>query len=211
MGCFIVDRTISAHGPGPVTTASTGFNTALTGELLLAFVGSGGPSNNTQTATVSGSGLTWTLVKRANTQHGTAEIWTAIAPTALTNAAFTAKQSRTGYDMSIYVIAVQNSSGLGTSVAGSAGSGAPTLTLTTTKAGSLIYATGSDWDKAIARVVGTNQILDNQYLDTRTGGTYWTQNQTFPPSIPAGSNVILNDTAPTNDRWNFVGVEILGE
>jgi hypothetical protein len=146
MGCFIVDRTIAAHGRGPVTTPATGFNTALPGERLLAFVGSDGPSNNTQTATVSGSGLTWTLVKRANTQHGTAEIWTAIAPTALTNATFTANQSRTGYDMSIYVIAVQNSSGIGTSVTASAPSGAPTLTLTTTKAGSLLYATGNDWE-----------------------------------------------------------------
>jgi hypothetical protein len=45
MGCFIVDRTVAAHGRGPVTTPATGFNTALPGELLLAFVGPDGPSN----------------------------------------------------------------------------------------------------------------------------------------------------------------------
>ena len=211
MGCFIVDRAIAAHGRGPVTTPTTGFNTALPGELLLAFVGSDGPINNTQTLTVSGAGLSWSLVKRANAQAGTAEIWTAIAPTALTNATFTAKQGRTGYDMSLYVIAVQDSIGIGRSAAAGSSSGPPTVTLTTTKAGSLIYGVGNDWDNAVARVVGTNQILDNQWLDTATGDTYWVQNQTYPPSIPAGATVTLSDTAPTKDRWNFVGVEILGE
>jgi hypothetical protein len=76
MGCFIVDRTIAAQGRGPVT----GFNTALLGELLLAFVGSDGPVNNPQTLTVSGAGLSWRLIKRANAQAGTAEIWTQSRP-----------------------------------------------------------------------------------------------------------------------------------
>jgi hypothetical protein len=208
---LVVDRTIAAHGRGPVTTPASGFNTALPGELLLAFASSDGPINNTQTLTVSGAGLSWSLVKRANAQAGTAEIWTATAPTALTNATFTAKQARTGYNMSLYVIAVQNSIGIGTSVAAASSNGPPTLTLTTTRAGSLIYGVGYDWDNTVARVVGTNQILDNQWLDTGAGDTHWVQNQTYSPSIPAGSTVTLNDTAPINDRWNFVGVEILGQ
>jgi hypothetical protein len=210
--CFVVDTTTFAHGRGPVTTPS--FHDALPSELLVAFAGSDGPNGaGSQTLTVSGAGLTWTLVKRANAQAGTAEIWTATAPSTapLNNVTVTAKQSRTGYDMSLYVICVQGTNGIGTSVASSASQGAPIVTLHTTAAGSLLYATGNDWDNAEARVVGTNQILDNQYLDTNTGDTYWTQNQTYPPSIPQGANVILNDTAPTNDRWNLVGVEILGE
>jgi hypothetical protein len=212
--CFIVDRTVSAHGPGPVTTAASGFNTALPGELLVAFAGSDGPnSGGSQTLTVSGAGVSWKLVKRANAQAGTAEIWTATAPTtaALRNATFTATQARSGYDMSLYVIAVQGTNGIGASVAASASSGAPAVTIKTTSAGSLLYGVGEDWDRAAARTVGINQILDNQWLETATGDTYWTQNQTYPPLIPAGSSVILNDTAPTDDRWNFVGVEILAE
>jgi hypothetical protein len=211
MSCFVVDASVAKHGRGPVTTPATGFNTALPGELLLAFAASDGPSGSQQTLSVSGAGLSWSLVKRANVQAGTAEIWTANAPTALTNATFTAKQARTGYDMSLYVIAVQGTSGIGTSAAASASNGPPTVTLKTTKAGSLIYGVGSDWDNAVARVPGSNQKLDDQWLDTAMGDTYWVQNQTYPPLIPAGSSVTLNDTAPTNDRWNIVGVEILGE
>jgi Bacterial Ig domain/Lysyl oxidase len=210
--CFVVDSTTFAHGRGPVTTPV--FHDALPGELLVAFAGSDGPNRGgSQTLTVSGAGVTWTLVKRANAQAGTAEIWTANAPLTapLNNVTVTAKQSKTGYDVSLYVICVQGTNGIGTSVAASASSGAPTVALKTTAAGSLLYATGNDWDNAVARVAGTNQILDNQWLDTSTGDTYWTQNQTYPPLIPAGSTVILNDTAPTNDRWNFVAVEILAE
>ena len=210
MGCFVVDVSVSQHGHGGSVT-SPAFKTALPGERLLAFVASDGPISSSQTASVSGAGLSWTLVKRANVQSGTAEIWTANAPVALTNATVTAKQARTAFDMSLYVIAVQGTSGIGAFAAANAKSGAPNVTLTTTKAGSLLYAVGNDWDAAVARVPGTNQKLDDQWLDTNTGDTFWVQNQTYPPLIPAGSPVILNDTAPTADRWNFVGVEILGE
>ena len=210
--CFVVDATTSVHGRGPVTTAA--FSDALPGELLVAFAGSDGPaSGSSQALTVSGAGLSWKLVQRANAQSGTAEVWTANAPSnaPLTNVTVTATQARSGYDMSLYVIAVQGTDGIGASVAASASRGAPTLTVKTTAAGSLLYAVGEDWSRAAGRTVGTNQILDNQWLDTATGDTYWTQNQTYPPLIPAGATVILNNTAPTSDRWNFVGIEILAE
>jgi Bacterial Ig domain/Lysyl oxidase len=208
--CFIVDATTNVQGRGPVTT--TAFSDALPGELLVAFAASDGPSGS-QTLTVSGAGLNWKLVKRANAQSGTAEIWTATAPSSarLTNATVTAKQSKTGYDMSLYLIAVQGTGGIGASAAASASSGAPTVTLQTTKAGSLVYGVGNDYDGAVARTVGYNQILDNQWLDSVTGDTYWVQNQTYPPLIPVGASVTLNDTAPTKDRWNFVSIEIIAD
>src|SRR5262249_5915930 len=154
-------------GRGPVTTPA--FNTALPSELLLAFASSDGPGSGAQTLTVSGAGLTWTLVKRANAQAGSAEIWMATSPTGLTNATVTANQAKTGYEMSLYVIAVQGSAGIGASAANSGSSGPPTVTLNTTKAGSLIYGVGNDWDNALPRTVGTNQIIDDQWLDTATG------------------------------------------
>ncbi len=211
----MVDRTVSVHGRGPVTTPSippVGFTTGRPGEQLLAFVGSDGPSGSgSQTTTVSGAGLTWTLVKRANTQAGTAEVWTAFAPAILNNVVFTATRSGTGYDMSLYVIAVQGTKGIGASVSSNGRSGAPSVVLTTTGPGSLIYATGNDYDRSVTRIVGPNQMLDDQWLDTQTGDTYWTQNQTGPPQILQGTPVRLNDSSPINDRWNFVAVEILAE
>jgi hypothetical protein len=207
MVCFIVDVQVSTNGKGPVTTPV--FHTALPGELLLAFGASDGPKGSPQTLSVSGAGLSWRLVKRANAQAGTAEIWAATAATALTSAQVTAKQTKGGYDMSLTVIAVQEAAGTGATAAASAPSGAPMVTLTTTKVASLVYGVGNDWDSATARTVGVNQLLDHQWLDTKTGDTYWVQNLTGPTG-PAGSVVTLNDTVPTTDRWNFAAVEILG-
>ena len=65
--CFIMDAHVTVHGTGAVTTPS--FHTAAAGETLLAFVSSDGPAGaGKQTATITGAGLTWTLVKRANAQ-----------------------------------------------------------------------------------------------------------------------------------------------
>src|SRR6185437_5410896 len=61
-----VDISVSSDGTGPVSATVT---TSAAGDLLLAFVNSDG-LGSPQTVTVSGAGLTWTLVKRVNTQGG---------------------------------------------------------------------------------------------------------------------------------------------
>src|SRR5664279_2536393 len=65
------DFVVTVDGSGTMTTQS--FSTSTNQELLAAFVSYDGPSNAPQTATVSGGGLTWQLVKRSNSQDGTAE------------------------------------------------------------------------------------------------------------------------------------------
>ena len=63
------------------------FSTNNANELLLAFVAADYKAGaNTTVKTVSGAGLTWTLVQRTNTQKGTAEIWRAFAPSTLRRA-----------------------------------------------------------------------------------------------------------------------------
>ena len=201
---LVVDTSVAVDGTNAVTTAS--FHTAQPGELLLAFVASDGPTGNTQTVTVSGAGLTWTLVKRANSQLGTAEIWQATAASVVTGTV-TSTQARTGYDQSLTVVAFRGSGGVGASATAGAGSGAPTVSLVTTKAGSLVFGVGNDWDNAIGRTLGPNQVFQHQWIDTGIGDTYWVQNLT-PPTGAAGSTATLNDTAPTGDRWNFAAVEV---
>src|SRR3954451_9975821 len=66
-----VDTTVSVDAKSGVATTPA-FSTAGAGELLVALVAGDSPSAAGQTATVSGAGLTWTLVKRQNTQQGTA-------------------------------------------------------------------------------------------------------------------------------------------
>ena len=201
-----VDKVIVADGRGSRTTPA--FSTAAPGELLLAFVASDGPSSVTQSMTVSGAGLVWRLVKRANGQRGTAEIWQATASSQLSNVTVASTPKSSGYDQSLTVIAFGNSGGVGASAALGATTGAPSLSLTTTKAGSLVYGVGNDWDRAIARTPGPNQVLVHQWVDTISGDTLWMQ--AVSGSIPAAGTVTtVNDSAPTADRWNLAAVEIL--
>jgi len=209
MTCFVLQAQVNARGNGTVTTSS--FHTAAAGETLFAFVSSDGPSaSGSQTATVSGSGLTWTLIKRSNAQPGDAEVWEAVAPSVLTSATVTSKLAKTGYAESLDVIAMEGVRGAGASVAGSASTGAPSVNLTTTDDTSLVFAVGHDWENATARTLPGGWVMLDQWINTSVGDTYWTQ-YTNTPTGAAGSVVNVSDTAPTNDRWDLVAVELLND
>jgi hypothetical protein len=198
-----IDQTVHQDGTGTQTTAP--FSTAVPGEVLVAFVGSDGTA---QTVNVSGAGLSWSLVKRTNARPGDAEIWEAVAPAALTNVTVTSKQSvGTTYDQSLTVVAFRGASGVGASASANAASGAPTVSLTTTKAGSWVFAEGDDWSNATARTVPAGQTMVHQWVDTGGGDTYWTQSTTAP-TASSGTPVTIRDTAPTTDLWNFTAVEM---
>jgi beta-lactam-binding protein with PASTA domain len=204
---FGVDQFVFSDGSGTRTTPP--FTTSAAGELVLAFAASGGPLPGTQSLTVSGAGLTWSLVARANAQGGTAEIWQAVAPTVLSNATVTSVQSLGGgYHQSLTVVTVSGAAGTGAAVSANGPTGAPLVTLTTTRPGSLVYGVGNDWDRAVARTLGPNQTLLHQVVDTATADTFWSQYLTAAVST-GGAAVQLNDTAPTSDKWNFTAVEIL--
>ena len=85
---------------------------------------------------------------------------------------------------------------------------APTVSLTTTQANSLVYAAGNDWDRAVARTVPATQTMVNQIVDTAVGDTFWAQRLTAAVASPGA--VTINDTAPTNDQWNYTAVEVKG-
>jgi Bacterial Ig domain/Lysyl oxidase len=208
MTCFVMQARQSARGHGTATTAP--IHTAMGGEVLLAFVSSDGPmAAGAQRASVSGAGLTWRLVRRANAGFGDSEVWTATAPALLTAAQVTAALANPAYDLSLSVVAMEGARGVGASAAASGATGAPSLTLRTRAAPSLVLAVGNDWSHAASRVLPTGWVLLDQALDTATGDTFWSQytNQTI---VPAGSTVRVNDRAPTNDRWNLVAVELEG-
>jgi Bacterial Ig domain/Lysyl oxidase len=209
MTCFVMQAQESVHGHGTVTTPA--FHTAAAGETLLAFAGSDGPdAAGAQHVTVSGAGLTWTLVRRANGQAGDAEIWQATAPAVLTSATVTATPAVPGYDMDLTVIAMEGTDGVGASAAASGPSGAPSVSLTTTDTNSLVFAVGDDWDTATARTMPPGWVPLDQWLDTRTGDTYWSQ-YTNVPVPAAGTLVQASDTAPTTDRWNMAAVELTSD
>lgn len=190
------------------TIVSPSLTTAAPGELLVAFIASDGPASAQTFSSVTGGGLTWTLRKRANTQAGNSEIWTAYATNVVTNITVTATRSKSSYQGMISVVAFQNASAtIGATNSASAGSGAPTVNLTTTGANSVIWGVGNDWDGATARTVGSGQTKVSEAL-VPAGDTFWVQNRTA--AVPtSGTVVTINDTAPTNHRWNLAAIEIL--
>lgn len=205
-----IDAQVAVDGSDlSASLTATGLTTTQTGDVLVALVSTDGPeSANGQTATVTGAGLTWTLAKRANTRYGSSEIWTATAPSTLSNASVTATVSDTdGFHRSLAVLAYSGAAGIGATAGAGAASGAPTVSLTTTAAGSQVVAVGNDWDSPTARTLGTGQSLIHEYQDTNWGDDFWMQ-RTTGLTGPAGSTVTINDTAPTGDQWNLAAVEI---
>jgi hypothetical protein len=200
-----VDGQVSADGK--TTVAAPSLTTGTRDDLIVAFVATDGPSGGGQTATVSGGGLAWTRVRAQAVQPGDVEIWQARASGFLTNAVISAASSKTGYDVTLTVVAFSNAAGVGASAGNSARPGTPTVGLATTAAGSLVYATGNDWDRAVARTPVNGQALVHQWLDTALGDTMWLQ-ATTSPFANSGASVIMADSAPTNDRFNFVAAEI---
>lgn len=204
---------VNAQAVTKQSSASTSISTTITttqpNTLLVAFVTSDGPTAAQSFSSVATSGLSWTLRQRANTQVGTAEIWTAPAPNTLTNAIIAAQRARTSYRGAMVVTAFSgaNLSALGAGAVANASTGASSVTLTPTQANSVIWGVGYSKATATARTVGPNQTLVDQYLAGSTG-TSWFQRLTDPVLSP-GTPLTLNNPSPTNQRWNMAAIEIL--
>ncbi|MEZ0109574.1 YVTN family beta-propeller protein [Catenulispora sp. EB89] len=198
-----VEQAYNATGTGIVI--STLYTTGP--RLLLAFVSSDGPAQK-QSASITSSGLDWTLVKRADNQGGTAEIWSAYASGPLSDYAVASSPQFDGFDQQLTVLVITGATRVGASAAAGSSTGVGHVSLTTTGAGSQVYGVGEDYTDAQARTVASGQRLYSQWVDTASGDTYWTQG-TSGTTIPSGTKVTLSDTAPTGDTWNMAAVEVL--
>jgi hypothetical protein len=208
-------NTSTDRATAATTVTSPAFSTAAVNELLLAFVAADGLSTASTSVTgVTGAGLTWGLVVRANGQAGTAEVWRAFAPARLTGVTVTATVSRSVVS-SITVLSftgvettgTNGSGAIGATASRSASTGAPTASLVTTRGESWVFGVGVDWDNPIARTLGAGQSMVHQKLSS-VGDTYWVQKQNAPTPA-AGTTVTINDTAPTTDRYNFAICEVV--
>jgi hypothetical protein len=199
------DAMVNAHGSG--TLVSPGLTTTTPGDVLIAFVSYDGPNSpGSQSSTVTGGGLPWTLEKRSNTQAGDSEIWSAQATGTLSGAVVTATPLANGYHGMLTVIAFANAAGTGVAGASGARTGAPDISLPGVEPGSWVFAAGNDWDGAVGRTPVAGQILQHQWIDTQSGDTFWVQSTGAPTE--SLSLVTIHDDAPTNHRWNYVAVEV---
>jgi hypothetical protein len=217
-GGVAIDQIIVADGTTTSTTRATAsFSTSATNELLLAFISSGkGTATTTTVNSVAGASLTWVLVQRTNTQQGTAEIWRAFAPTALSKVTVTATFSQS-VQSSMTVVSftgvdttgTNGSGAIGATATANAAAGAPSASLTTTRANSVVFGVGDDPTAKVARTLGANQSLVHQLLCTVSGQTCTLWVQQVPTLVPAtGTSVTINDTAPTADAYNLSLVEV---
>src|SRR3984893_10122860 len=210
-----VDVNISVLDAKATTVVSPAFSTNSANELLLAFIATDYLSGaNTTVTGLTGSGLTWALVARANAQSGSSEIWRTFAPAKLSSVTVTATLSQSVV-ASMTVVSLSgvdatgsNGSGaIGATKTASAASGAPSASLVTTRNSSWVFGVGNDFDNGIVRTPGANQSILQQYL-TSAGDTYWVQGQNSTTRL-SGTSVTINDTAPTADRYNLAIVEVL--
>ena len=188
------------------TQTTPPFNVAA-GDLIVAFVAAAGPPTGGQTMTVSGGSLPWTLVERSNGQLGVSEIWKATSPNALSGITVTSTPNGGEPTQSIVVVTFSGAGGTGATATASGASGEPTVSLTTTQSGSLVYAVGNDWSGEMPRTIGPNQTMVHESFNP-LNDTFWVQrlNGTVPL---AGTLVTLNDAEPidviptcgTSQRW----------
>ena len=150
-----IDSTVfKDNNTASTTIVTSAFSTTSANELLLAFVGSDyQPSQSSANVTVTGitgGGLTWVLVRRTNTQSGTAEIWRAFALSKLSNVTVTVTLSQSVQSsmtvMSFIGVDTSGTNGsgaIGAVASGNASSGAPTATLVTTRNNSWVVGRGT--------------------------------------------------------------------
>jgi YVTN family beta-propeller protein len=199
-----IESQSTQDGTGTVSTAPL---TTTGPRLLVAFTSADGPAAKQRT-TVTGAGLTWSLMQRANREGGTAEIWSAQASGPLSGGVITSTPRIAGFDQSLTVVVFFGASGIGASAAAGRPSSAASVTLNTTAPGSRVFGVGEDYTNAMAPTLGPSQSLVSQWVDTAPGETFWVQDQSA--EIPAaGTAVTLDDTAPTADAWNMAVAEIL--
>ncbi len=197
----------SVTGQGATTARATGV-AVNPGDLVVAYVSADGPASGGQTVTVSGGGLTWTKAAQENAAQGDSEVWSAQAGAAA-KFTVTAKAGIKGSNVALTVVTYQGATGIGASGTFASGGSAPSGTITTTGASSLVWAVGNDGAHANARKVGPGQTLVDETLSTQS--TFWVQSRTNASANTSGggASVTINDNAPTADPFNLVIVEIL--
>lgn len=200
-----IDVLVFRDTSGTMTTPA--FSTTTASNLIVAFVAYDGPGGGPQTATVSGAGLPWQLVMRSNSQSGTSEIWATKATNVLSSVTVTSQPGTGSYHGSLTVIAFTNALMTGIPARASAPTGPPDIYVPGVTTGNWVFAVGNDWDQAITRTPVSGQVLIHQRVDTQVGDTFWVQ-ATAGPSAGSGA-VIIHDTAPTNNQWNYAAVEIV--
>jgi hypothetical protein len=87
------------------------------------------------------------------------------------------------------------------------GTSAPSATVTTTAAKSLVFSVFDNWDSSTVPTVPAGQTVTSIVQNDADRDTYWLQARTAPTAVSAA--VTMNATAPSNIHWHEIAWEIL--
>jgi hypothetical protein len=205
-----LDVSVTADHHAVNRLRSPSFSTSAGNELVVASISADGPSMGTQkVSSVSGGGLTWTRAARSNRSgFGTTEVWFAYATAPLTNVRVKARLAETPFGGTITVTAYRGAADhLGAVATGGRASGAPSVSLTPTACGSLVWAAGHDWTRITNIIPAAGQTIFHRFNDTRSNDVYWVQQVSAPTD--GTTPVVVGDGNLGQDRWSLAAVEIL--
>lgn len=206
--------------PTFVTHTATVFNTTTTpktasvavqaGDVLVAWQIASGDTSDGVTPTNDGAALTWTQQQvnaaLSNVWQG---IWTAVADTTRTivvSFSVTPTSERWGGDVQVW-----RAASVGASSKVTAGSGAPTLNITTTQANSGIVVLIGDW----AAVAGaptwrTNAGAFTSTVELAGDATTYSARGGYHADAGAIGTYAVGVTAPVGETYSIIALEVKG-
>jgi hypothetical protein len=189
--------------PGSKSTASFAVQA---GDVLVAY---GMTENSPNGLSISGGSLTWTQQQLVNvSNYGRAYAWTATASssTSITVTFTRSGSGQYGGDVLVY----RGSGGIGASAKANT-TGAPSLSLTTTQAGSAIVVAAVDWNavdgSSRAWRTGGGSLTETTYATDPLHGTYYGG---YHADAGAAGAKTVGLTAPTGQQYSIVAVEVTG-
>jgi hypothetical protein len=200
----VVRRSISVTQSTASPTLVSGRTWASANDLILAFLISDGPDGAVQSfRSVTGCGLDWTMVRRANGQPGTAEIWQANPTEPVADCSVTAVRARPGTE-GLATLVVYDNALMGNSAAATGDTDNAKVRISG-REGSLLFAVGHDADSATPRLMPPGQALIYQDLSAGDQAS-WVQRATQP--MPVTARVTMGAVEPKGNRFDFAAVEI---
>ena len=201
MTCFVLASNVSASGGKRVTVATV--HVAGAGERLMAFVRS--TSGSSRHAKLFSRGLTWTLLRRANTPSGDLELWTAVT-TRLQLALHVSSVLRSG-TQDVTVIGIEGTKGIGTLLSKS-GNGAVASAIRTSHSNSLLFAFGVQRTGALHKLAGWTPLNVTVHSSAKTMSWVSYSNQ---PVTHAGTEVVTSRISASSGPWATVTIELPGD
>lgn len=199
-------------GGQSASASRTASVTTQVGDCLVCWAETGNQLT-TFTAPTGGTSLTWTLATSKTGTTGTSNIymWTATATTAET---FTFTLTATGGTSSQWMCGVPrftNSAGFG-AAASARTTGAPTLNITSTAAGSALVVANADWVpvNGSSRVWRTNAgALTETYYELGTGSNNFAAYAGYHAKVDPSGTYAVGLSAPTGQTYSIAAVEVL--